>query len=500
LTGNFAEDSTHHTGEDGMIPHHKESRQIRRFKERIKLKAEAAEPKLHKETYKQINFLIRKVFKESELEVLAYKLGVIERKRELTALAFVSVLMMGCICDTSDAGIRSLKRMCLLLRNDFFGGIQIKPQTLFKKINQIETSGFIKDIMSRIMAYKIDVRLKKNLKKFKGKIASLYRILLQDSTVISLPVSLKRIFKGCGGAASEAAVKCDYIIDQSNHLLVRVKFVAGKIPDVTMSADIIDYLVEDDLVIRDLGYFQLSQLSRIISKDAHFISRLSKSTNVYLNYDDQEPLDLIAHLKKLEIDGDIDIYIGKTERLQVRLIGIKVPPDVVEVRRQKHKENRKKKEPSEELQEWNGYTLMITDISRTALSLKMILKLYKIRWQIELFFKNIKSNLCVDNLTGKNKYRILCIIYTKVALTWVVANLYAYAQGLVGPEMEVSLDQFTKWLKEEGRLKTAFLTSDLSILLDELERDIDLLCKQKRKRKPTMQDIEATYIEDKKVV
>ncbi len=482
-----------------MISHHHESRQIRRFNERTKAKAEAADQKADRQAYIQINFLISKVFKGNELEELAYKLGIMERQRELTTLGFISVLMMGCICDTCDDGVRSLRRMCLLLHNDFFGGIHIEPPALAKKINQIETSRFVKEVMSRIMAYKIDRSLKKNLKKFKGKIASLYRILLQDSTVISLPDSLKRIFRGCGGAASEAAVKCDYIIDQSNHILVRVKLVAGRIPDITMSADIIDYIGEGDLVIRDLGYFHLTQLSRISGKDAHFISRLSKSANVYLKKDDQEPVDLIAHLSKLKIDEDIEIYIGKIERLKVRLLGIKVPPEVVEARRKKHKENRKKQEPSEELQEWNGYTLMVTDIPKEALSLKMVLKLYKIRWQIELFFKNIKSNLCVDKLTGKNKYRILCIIYIKIALTWIVANLYAYAQGLVGMAMEVSLDQFTKWLKEEGRLKIAFLTSDISSLLEELERDVYLLCKQKRKRKPTMQDIEATYMKEQNV-
>ena len=384
----------------------------------------------------------------------------------------------------------------MLLRKYFGENSEIQPQALQKKINTKEAAVFIKEVMTRIIAYKIDRIFKKAMEKRKGKIASLFRILLQDSTVISLPPSLKRIFRGCGGAASEAAVKCDFIIDQSNHLVVRVKFIAGRIPDVTMSADIIDYLEENDLVIRDLGYFNLSQLSRIVSKEANFISRLHKSTNIYLNKEDQESLNLIDHLKKLEIEkGDVDteIYIGKNEKMHVRLIGIKVPSEVVEARRLKHKENRKKQEPSKELQEWNGYTLMITNIPRERLSLKMVIKLYKIRWQIELFFKNMKSNLNVDNLTGKNKYRILCIIYIRVAITWIVTNLYACAQGLVGTEKEVSLDQFTKWLKEEGRLKKALVAGDFSELLKEIERDVDLLCKQKRKRKTTWNDVEETY-------
>jgi hypothetical protein len=374
--------------------------------------------------------------------------------------------------------------------------MKYRPQALQKKINRKETAMFIKEVMSKVMSYRIDKILKRNLGNRKNKISTLYRILLQDSTVISLPASLKRIFRGCGGAASEAAVKCDFIIDQSNHVIIRVKFVAGRVPDVTMSADIIEYLAKGDLVIRDLGYFNLSQLSRISNAEASYISRLSKGTNVYLNEDDKEPLDLIKHLKTLEIEKggvDIDIYIGKIERLPVRLIGIKVPPEVVEARRQKYKTNRKKKEPTEDLQEWNGYTLMVTNIAKEDLSLKMILKLYKIRWQIELFFKNMKSNLHFDKITGKNKYRVLCILYTRIAFTWFVANLYAYAQWVVGSEEEVSLDKFTKWLRENDRLKKWIVIGDLSPLLDELERDIDLLCKQKRKRKSTLTEIEEAF-------
>lgn len=482
-----------------MIAFQKESRQMRRSKEKNEVKAASAGLRAEQDVYKQINYLLKRVFAENDLNEIAKNTGVIERKRELTALAFVGVLFMGNVSDTSDDGINSLRRMCLLLRKYFGGLITIKPQALHKKINTKEAALFIKEVMSRIIAHKIDKILKKAMGKRKGKIASLFRILLQDSTVISLPLSLKRIFRGCGGAASEAAVKCDFIIDQSNHLVVRVKFIAGRVPDVTMSADIINYLEKDDLVIRDLGYFHLSQLSRIVDYGANFVSRLHKSTNVYLNKNDENPINLIEHLEKLDVkkkDVDIDVCIGKVERVCVRLIGIKVPEEVVEARRIKHKENRKKQEPSKDMQEWNGYTLMVTNISREQLSLKMIVKLYKIRWQIELFFKNMKSNLNVDNLTGNNKYRILCIIYIKIALTWIVTNLYAYAQGFVDAEMEVSLDQFTKWLKEEGRLKKALVAGDLSDLLNEIERDVDLLCKQKRNRKTTRDEVEEAYNED----
>lgn len=488
----------HHTGEGVMVPCQRESRQIRRSKQRAAEKAVRSERKAENEVYYQVSYLLKKAIPENQLDEIANNIGLIERKRKLTALAFASVLIASSSCEISDGGIKSLRRMCLLLRKHF-NFIDIRPQALQQKINSEKGSKFIKEVMSRILAYRIDKILKRNLRKHKGKIASLYRILLQDSTVIPLPPSLSRIFRGCGGAGSRASVKFDFIIDQCNHLIIRVKLVAGRIPDAKMSGDIIDYLGENDLVIRDLGYFNLTQLSRIMDSNSFFISRLSKSAHVYRNKDDLEPLDLIDYLGEIGIENkgvDIDLYVGKIERLHVRLIGIKVPPEVVELRRLKYKIYRNKQEPSDELQHWNSCTLMITNLPREKISLKTIIKIYKIRWQIELFFKNMKSNLQIAEMSGINKHRILSVIYIRIVITWVVTCLYAYAQGLAGEKREVSLDQFTKWLKDDGRLKGVFITGDFCTLLKEIERDLELLCKQKRRRKTTLSDIEESFQED----
>jgi hypothetical protein len=475
-------------------PH--KTRQMRRLKERVAAKAERSRLNAEEECYRQTDILVRKALNEEELEKLAKKTGFSKRTRNLTAFAFVAVMMMAGVCDTKS--IKSLRECCLFLRKYFSEAIDITPQALQQRMNTKAASDFIKEVMCKILTYKTNKKFK-FLSKSKSRLNTLFRVILQDSTVISLPDSLYRIFPGCGGDASKAAIKCDFIIDQTNHLVLRVKFVSGKIPDAQMSDDIINYLKKDDLIVCDLGYFKLSKFSKIGIKKAKFISRLSRSTHVYLKRDDEEPLDLIKHLDgldcKMGADIDTDIYIGKNERLLVRLIAVKVPPEVVEARRQQFKTKRKK-EPSEEFLEWNGYTLMITNISREELRLKTIIKIYKIRWQIELFFKSMKSNFCVDKLDGSNKYRILCIIYVKITMFWVISHLYAYAQALIGPEREVSLDKFTKWLNEE-RFREAIQMGNLSKLQAELKRDVDLLCKQKkRKRKITSDEIEISIKEE----
>lgn len=465
-----------------LLPKH-QSRQFRRSIEKKIPKIIRIQEADERKAYNKIINLLKDILSEEILEQIAKKVGFQKRKRTLTPSAIISVLLLGCSNSSEEFPVSALDSMCLYLKKWF--NIQISKQALQKKINTKEACLFSKEVMTIVMKHELNNVISNAFKKNKKKERLFFRILIQDSTIISLPETLSRIFRGCGGSASKAAVKCDYIIDQSNHLVLYMKCVSGRVPDSALSGDIFNLVKENDLIIRDLGYFNLANFSKIIAKKAYFISRMSKGVLTYLNKDDENPLNLIEHLEKLGVKNkgiDINLYIGKKERLLVRLIGIKVPPEVVERRKQQHKQARRREEPSESLIEWRGYTLMITNYPKERLSLKAILNLYKIRWQIELFFKNMKSLLIVDEITGTNKYRILSLLYTKLALTWIAGLLYAYAQTIAKNGKEISRFKFIKWLKDHGDLKRAFLTKDCYFLIKNLESDLDVLYKEIKKK------------------
>jgi hypothetical protein len=327
-----------------MIPSRQESRQVRRKQERDQGKAERAQEKLEEQVYYKIQHLLENIFSIDKINEIARKTKFQQRETKLNGFVIASILMMGISNSTESDPIPSLGRLCLTLRKWF--NIFVLPQSLLERINRKETALFIKEVTLEVLKYEVNLSMKKWFKKRRLNIDLFNRVLLEDSTVISLPETLSRIFKGCGGAASNAAVKYDFIIDQSNHLIVRVKFCPGKNSDATMSSEIISYLEEEDLVIRDLGYFNLSQLSKINNKKSYFISRLSITAYVYLKKDDENPLNLIQYLKELDIDHkkiDIEVYVGQKERLAVRLVAIKVPPEVIEARKKGIKRVRLKK-------------------------------------------------------------------------------------------------------------------------------------------------------------
>ena len=62
----------------------------------------------------------------------------------------------------------------------------------------------------------------------------------------------------------------------------------------------------------------------------------------------------------------------------------------------------KRREMKKDYFEWYGYSIFITNISKKMVaSTAMIMAIYKLRWQIELFFKRIKSILQFHIINGQ---------------------------------------------------------------------------------------------------
>jgi hypothetical protein len=466
-----------------MISSSSKSRQQLRQEKRLEIKME----KIEATVADQINVLLNDALSENELNEIALNTKFLVRERELKPFAMVAILLMGCFNGAEE--VSTLETMCCYLGKWF--DTHMKPQSLQEQINCKECADFIKKVAFKIMMHESNKIVAKLLKRSKKIKSSLFRrILLQDSSVISLPETVSKIFKGCGGGSSKSAAKWDMIIDQTNHLILRCRCLSGKTPDASLSKDIFSFAEEGDLVIRDMGYFNLSHFTLFNKKNIWFISRLKSDVYVYLNKTDEQPINIIEYLESLNLKKkkiDIDVYIGKKERIPLRLIGLKVPKEVIDTRKAQYKKARgNSKNPSENLLIWYGYTLMITNIPKEKMPLLLILKMYKIRWQIELFFKNMKSHLKVDNFTGQNKYRILCLLYTKLTLTWISALLYLLVQMKTNQKYTVSPFKFTKWLHNLGDWQNSVAKGDFTKLIADFERDQHLLRKQVKNKKVSL--------------
>jgi hypothetical protein len=149
---------------------------------------------------------------------------------------------------------------------------------------------------------------------------------------------------------------------------------------------------------------------------------------------------------------------------------------------------------SEDYVDWFGYSVFITNVSREMLaSAAIIMTIYKIRWQIELFFKRIKSLLQINIIKGETDNRVYCLIYAKLISLLMSQSITSYAAHICEEE-EISEYKLMQWLQLNNRLGNALINGDMETLLEKLIEVFYLLCKNKRrKNKSTFRRIEEVF-------
>ena len=117
-------------------------------------------------------------------------------------------------------------------------------------------------------------------------------------------------------------------------------------------------------------------------------------------------------------------------------------------------------------------------------------RVYRLRWQVELTFRNWKSLLKINVLKGTRTERVQCIIYGRLITIIMLAMISSYASWYAEDylQRELSLPKLINWLKRKNRLVNAVHDGTLEALLRNLRRALPkLLCKQQRKRRTSRQ-------------
>ena len=242
-------------------------------------------------------------------------------------------------------------------------------------------------------------------------------VLIGDASTINLPAELADLFRGCGSGtdASCAALKLQVLWDLKTGRLVDLRIEAGRASDAK-SPITSSETQTGSLLVFDLGYFDLARFATLAANDQKFISRLLHGTATFTR--EGEPLDLLVYLRQ-QTTGlvDMEILLGASTRLRCRLVGIRVPEEVANRRRQKAHEKAatKGKVPSAEYLELLGWSLFVTNCSVSDLTWQAVVVLYRARWQIELLFKLWKShNRLAKHRPGASALEVLAIFYAKL--------------------------------------------------------------------------------------
>ena len=430
---------------------------------------------------------LKKTINRKTVEELAHESNLIQRiSSKIFGYDFLACMLIASL----DPEHATLVKISDILHS--LNKARIKPQSIMERLNKESATCFFKCVFEEIFKNQLDSLLSAVspdlLKPFS-------KILIQDSSSFDLNETLSAFFKGSGGRASKATAKIDVIYDFKAKKYEHIKLTDHSEADQKLGLDVLNLLVPNSLVIRDLGYLRMDCIIKIDAMRSFFLSRFKNNTCVFLTRDDTEQLDLADYLyrnfKNVDV-VDIDVFITQN-KVPVRLIAYRVPPEVSEKRRRIAHAIAKKQ--GRTLTQKNltllDFSLFLTNVPRHIWKPDIIGTIYRIRWQIELLFKSWKSGLKIDYLKGIDPNRIRSLIYVRMILILIFNEFYKLLD-YVGhcTNKIVSMDKVFKWMKSEGRLKR-ILAGKLAWWEERYLKDLVAICmcKGKKNAKTSLQRI-----------
>lgn len=356
-----------------------------------------------------VSRVVKRLFEHDAVE-LGRQAGLRQRTFTFTQLALVLVLGWW---KQPEAGPSALARFAGSL------GLHIDKQTLDCHFSE-RTATWLLALLQRaveqvVCAQAVSVPL---LQHFTA-------VLIEDGSTISLPDGLKGVWKGCGGrvntsaAALKLTVRWDllyarlqgpYLQDGRRHELASVLHQQVMLPG--------------SLWIADLGYWTLKWLQHVSEQGVFFLMRYKPGI---ILWDGKEQLDLLAVLPQVVGERMELLVDGGAHKLLkgVRLLAERVPAEVAKQRQQRLQEYARThgKVVNPLLAELTNWTLVVTNVPASRLSIEQALALLRARWQIELLFKLWKEHALVDQWSATSPWRILCEVYAKL-LAMVVQHWF----------------------------------------------------------------------------
>jgi len=325
----------------------------------------------------------------------------VQRKSKLSGSIFLQMFVLGLLRNPK----ASLNDLSEFSEEHF--GINITSQGIDERINKHALS-FVKVMFNKAIC------LFQHLNSIPLPILSQFSAInITDSTVITLPETLADEFPGSGGSASKSALKLQLIFDFLSGCFKTITITDGISPDQRYKQHI-DKAEPNSLNIFDLGYFAVEQLKNFIDKGAYFLCRLLQGTKIYML--DGTNINLLNLLKsEIRNSFELECCLGKI-RLKCRMCCFRVPEATANLRRRKTIKQMAKKGriPTKEYLELQNWSIFVTNIPVTILSIKHIGLFYSVRWQIELIFKLWKSHMLIHVISGFRKERILIELYSKL--------------------------------------------------------------------------------------
>jgi putative transposase len=303
----------------------------------------------------------------------ARRLHIIRRHSKFDLVLFVWVFIV-CSFNCSTASLAHLERCYtnlakrVIARSTFYARITDSMAQLFESL--------FDHLLARQAAHGTHW-IHEHLDLFHG-------VLAIDSSTIQLRRSLNSAFRACQSHLS--ALKLHAVYNVLDFQLHHIRLSCAKDHDI-LGVERVASFCRKKLLLFDLGYYSHQVFATIDKSGGYFISRLkdnaeprvleqqSCGSGRYKKLAGKPLKQVLKGLKRQWLDVQVELGRGK-DKLVCRVVG------------GRHQDG--------------GWRLYVTNLSSEQIEAREIIELYRVRWQVELLFKQLKSRGFLDEMMGKS--------------------------------------------------------------------------------------------------
>jgi hypothetical protein len=193
-----------------------------------------------------------------------------------------------------------------------------------------------------------------------------------------------------------------------------------------------------DLIIADRAYSSYNGIEHCLNGGGDFVFRLKKTCFKMSDANGQR----VNLLDKLRLLGENEalnsqVYIKDStgKEIALRVCAIRKTPDSIAQTRKKLRRREIKKQTvfADDTKEFNDYIVLITSLP-DEISAHQVLELYRLRWQVEIYFKRLKSIMDFGELPKRRPESVMAWLNGKMMIALLIERILS--QSVFPPKGE----------------------------------------------------------------
>lgn len=347
----------------------------------------------------EVRRVLSSVISPTWLEETAGEEGFIQRSRKVNAAAFFWTLVLG-FGAGAEKSLASLRR-CYGLHT----GIRLVPSAFYDRFTPALAQWLQRVLLEVLQKTSGPARA------LRGRLASFIDLMAIDGTVVRLHDLLENAYPACRTNHTKAAAKLTVVMSVVGKGAHSVQLTSARRHDSKLLH--VGPWVKDRLLLFDLGYYGYRLFENIGRQGGYFVTRLKTNANpTIVRVLNGVPADIslageplqavLARLRRPVLDAMVRVRYqnkrGRWVHAEFRLVALRN-------------------------EETRQYHLYITNVPQERLSAEDIGKVYAVRWEIEILFRQLKSQFRLEDMPSANKDIVHALLYATL-LTLAVSRAF----------------------------------------------------------------------------